>query len=251
MNVRYAVTGCCAIAAVLLTTGTAAAQSVNRDLIDSLYVQLLYVAIPLTLFVLVILVYSVVRFRDNDDPKPTTEDPALEITWTAATAVILLFVGVSAYAVLGNPFLSPGILSDDFSGAGTTPVEVPSEDTEIEVVAYQWGWQFEYEEADVTTHDELVVPADEDVSLVMTSQDVIHAFAAPELGIKQDVFPGEETTIRTNVHEPGEYRAHCTEFCGAHHAHMDATVTVVDRETYDEWLTESEEMDEEPEPPEP
>ncbi|MEY7848146.1 cytochrome c oxidase subunit II [Natrarchaeobius sp. A-rgal3] len=249
MTTRSAAFGVSALAALVAATGTVSAQSVNRDLIDSLYVQLLYVALPLTLFVLVILVYCVVRFRDNDDPRPTTEDPSLEITWTAATAVILLFVGVSSYAVFASPYLSTGITADEIGGTGPTPVDVPEDDEVVEVLAYQWEWQFSYDEANVTTRNELVVPADEDVSLVMTSGDVIHTLAVPDLGLRQDVFPGEETTVRTNVHETGEYDLQCTEFCGAQHSHMLANVTVVDRETYDEWLAEHEDESDVTDPP--
>ncbi|GAB3026309.1 cytochrome c oxidase subunit II [Natronobiforma cellulositropha] len=239
MDARRASLALCTLAAFVLATTPVAAQSVNRDLIDSLYLQLLYVALPLTLFVLVILAYSVVRFRDNDDPQPTAEDPPLEITWTAATAIILLFVGVSSYAVLASPYLSPGVQTDgELAGTGTNPVEVPEDDELVEVVAYQWEWQFVYDEANLTTQNELVLPADEDVTLSMTSNDVIHSLAIPELGVKQDVFPGQESAIRTNVHTTGEYDAFCTEFCGARHAHMRANVTVVDRDTYDEWLDE-------------
>ncbi|UTF52389.1 cytochrome c oxidase subunit II [Natronosalvus rutilus] len=218
-----------------------AAQSANRDLIDGLYVQLLYVALPLTLFVLVILSYAVVRFRDNEDPRPTTEDPALEITWTVATAVILLFVGVSSYAVLASPYLSPGVLSDeDLAGTGDNPVEVAEDDMVVEIVAYQWGWQATYPEANVTTQDVIVVPADRDVAFVMTSRDVIHSFAVPSLGLRQDVFPEQKSAIRTNVYEPGTYQVQCTEFCGAQHAHMRATIVVVDEETYQTWLVNHE-----------
>nr|WP_216824806.1 cytochrome c oxidase subunit II transmembrane domain-containing protein [Salinigranum rubrum] len=88
-------------------TSPAAAQSVNRNAIDDLNEQLLYVALPLVLFVEVTLVYALYRFRNNDDPQPTTKDPALEITWTAATGVILVFVGISAFFVLANPYISP------------------------------------------------------------------------------------------------------------------------------------------------
>lgn len=230
----------CALVAV-----PAAAQSRNSDLIESLNVQLLYVALPLTLFVMVILVYSVVRFRDNDDPKPTAEDAPLEITWTVVTAIILLFVCVSAYTVLANPYVSYNQPTDAGPGdGGGEGAEIPDDAIVVNVVAYQWNWQFSYPEANLTTQNELVVPEDQDVYLVMTSRDVIHSLAIPELGVKQDVFPEEQTTIRTHVNATGEYQAACTEFCGARHSHMRANVTVVEEEEYREWLeTHSDEED--------
>ncbi|PSP96763.1 cytochrome c oxidase subunit II [Halobacteriales archaeon QS_4_70_19] len=217
--------------ALLALVPAAAAQSVNRAAIDGLNRQLLYVALPLTLFVELTLVYAIYRFHDNDDPEPTVDDPALETTWTAATAVILVFVGVSAYFVMGNPYVTP-------AAAGSADATAPdqADDLTVEVVAYQWGWQFTYPEANVTTRDELVVPVDRDVRLRMTSRDVIHSLFVPKLGVKQDVFPTQETVARTRATETGEYTLYCTELCGSGHSRMDGTVRVVNGSDYEEWL---------------
>jgi cytochrome c oxidase subunit 2 len=216
-----------AAAALAALAAPVAAASANRAAIDNLNEQLLYVALPLALFVEVTLLYAVYRFRDNDDPKPTVDDPALEVTWTAATGVILLFVGVSAFFVLSSPYLSP-------AAAGTA--DGGGEDTvEVEVQAYQWGWQFHYPEANVTTGSRLVIPADRDVRLRLTSQDVLHSFYVPALGMKTDVFPGHERVALTNA-TPGTYRLYCAEFCGAGHSRMQSTVVVMNGTDYRAWL---------------
>jgi cytochrome c oxidase subunit 2 len=210
----------------------AVAQSVNRAAIDELNTQLLYVALPLTLFVEVTLVYAIYRFRDNDDPSPTVDDPGLEITWTAATAVILVFVGVSAYVVMANPYLTP-------TGAGTgieTGAGDAGDELVVEVDAYQWGWSFHYPGANVTTRDRLVVPVDRDVRLRLSSRDVIHSVYVPALGVKQDVLPGTETVARTRATETGDYRLYCAELCGAGHARMHGRVTVLNETAYDRWV---------------
>lgn len=233
-----------AFSSLLALTGTAVAQSPNRELIDGLEYQLLYVALPLTLFVLMILVYAAVKFHDNDDPQPTTEDPALEITWTAATAIILLFVGLAGYSVLVNPYVSPSqaIDSDNSSQAGFESFEdLPDTgDEEVHVRGYQWEWQATYPEANVTTENEIVIPAGEDVTFWLTSDDVIHSLFVSDLGIKQDAFPGDYTRARTTVDEPGRYDVVCAEFCGAGHSRMEAEVVVVEPETYEQWLSENE-----------
>ncbi|MFC7137779.1 cytochrome c oxidase subunit II [Halobaculum litoreum] len=185
-----------------LAAAPAAAQSVNRAAIDNLNEQLLYVALPLVLFVEITLLYAVYRFRDNDDPKPTTKDSPLEITWTAVTGIILLFVGISAYFVLANPYITPAAAS------GPT-VETQGDPVEIDVVAYQWGWEFRYPDANVTTQGEVVVPRGRGVVLTLHTRDVIHSFYAPDLGIKQDAVPGQETTIRTRATEVGQFRVYC------------------------------------------
>ncbi|SEV89265.1 cytochrome c oxidase subunit II [Natrinema salifodinae] len=233
-----------AAASFLALTSTVAAQSPNRELIDGLEYQLLYVALPLTLFVLMILVYAAVKFHDNDNPQPTTEDPALEITWTAATAIILLFVGLSAYSVLVNPYVSPSQANDvetNGSQEGLESIEdLPETDDEVVYAeGYQWEWQATYPGTNVTTENEIVIPAGEDVTFWLTSGDVIHSLFIPDLGVKQDAFPGEYTRARTTVDEPGRYDAVCAEFCGAGHSRMDADVVVVERETYDQWLEDN------------
>jgi len=218
------------VALGLAAVTPAAAQSVNRNLIDQLNLQLIYVALPLTLFVEVILVYAVIRFRNNDDPEPTAENPTLEVTWTVATAIVLVFVGWSAYNVLASPYISP---TPEAEAAPPPDVEP---NAEIGVLAYQWGWQFDYAAANVTTQNLLVLPRDEDARLRLRSSDVVHSLYVPKLGLKQDVFPGQNTTILTRALESGRYRGYCTEFCGDGHARMRAQVYVVEPETYRQWL---------------
>lgn len=219
---------CLVVGAVSLLATPVAAQSVGRSAIDDLNRQLLYVALPLTLFVELTLIYAIYRFRNNDDPSPTADDPALEITWTAATGVILVFVGISAFFVLANPYLSPS--------AAAEGGEVET-DMEVQVVAYQWGWEFHYPEANVTTDSRLVLPADRDVRLVLTSEDVLHSLYVPDLGLKQDVFPGSEQIERTRATETGEYQLYCAEFCGAGHSRMHGKVVVMNQSNYEDWLS--------------
>lgn len=216
-------------ALVVLCSTPAAAQSVNRNLVRDLNTQLLYVALPLVVFVEVILLYAVVRFRDNPDPRPTIAAPSLEITWTAATAIILVFVGVSAYAVLGTPYFSPGAVDGPAAEPGANG-------TTVEALAYRYAWQFRYPEENVTTRGVLVVPADREVVVRVTSADVLHSLFVPRLGVKQDAFPGQYNLVRTRVHEPGRYRAYCAELCGEGHARMRATVVVVPPDRFEAWL---------------
>ena len=217
-----------AVLATLATT-PAVAQSVNRRAIDNLNEQLLYVALPLVLFVEITLLYAVYRFRDNDDPTPTTKDSPLEITWTAATAVILVFVGISAYFVLANPYITP-------AAATGSDVEPQGDPLVVDVVAYPWGWEFRYPDSNTTTQTQVVIPRGRDVVFDLHTRDVIHSFYSPALGIKQDAIPGQETRIRTRATETGRYRVHCAELCGVGHARMDGSVVVVEPTAFEEWL---------------
>lgn len=232
MRLSRALSWLCVLAlGVVVFTTPAAAQSVNRAAIDELNEQLLYVALPLTLFVELMLVYAIYRFHNNDTPRPTVDDPALEVTWTAATGAILVFVGVSGFFVLANPYISP-------AAAGATGGDDFSEEVEIEVLTYQWGYEFGYPNSDVTTSDTLYLPNDTDITFTMTSADVIHSFYIPDFGVKQDIFPGQETVARTRPTETGTYRLYCAELCGSGHARMQADVVVLSQSDYEAWLDE-------------
>ena len=232
---------------LVVVTEPAAAQSVNRRLIDNLNAQLLAVAIPLALFVEVILIYTVYRYRNNDDPEPTAEDRQLEITWTIATAVILVFVGFAAFTVFQSPYIAPVA----GQGQGQDQIERGSNDylqgaiepanesaIEVDVLAYRWGWEFAYEGTNVTTRDELVLPTDREVYLHVTSRAVIHSFYSPALGLKQDAFPTQYNTIRTRLTETGRYDFYCAEYCGSGHSQMGGEVVVKSPEEYQRWLDE-------------
>lgn len=238
---------------VLAATEPVLAQSVNADLIYELNSKLLYVAIPITLLVQVILVYAVWRFRNNDDPQPTRENRRLEITWTVATAIILLFVGIASYTVLGNPAIAlvpdaaegaqpqaqqeiqPSVTHPNRSGAIAPDSK---QAVEIEVQAYQWGWEFIYPDAGVNSSSQLTIPANKSVYLHITSRDVIHAVHVPTLGLKQDAIPGQYNTIKTNATKPGTYQLYCAEFCGSGHSKMLANMTVMSQGNYQSWLNE-------------
>ena len=207
----------------------AAQASASAELINGLNNKLLWVAIPITLLVEGILLYTVVKFKDNDDPSPTQENRRLEITWTIATAVILLFVGVASYGVLADQNVTYQPQAEDASG---DPVVVHAE-------AYQWGWEMSYPEAgNFTTGTEIVIPKDRPVQFQVTSRDVIHGFHAPQLGLKQDALPEQTNTIRTVPYEEGTYQGYCSEYCGVSHSQMYFTIEVVSEEEYQTWLDE-------------
>lgn len=225
---RIALASLLSLVAVALAAEPVAAQaSATSGLINELNGKLLYIAIPITLLVEVILLYTVIKFRNNDDPKPTRENRRLEITWTIATAVILLFVGVASYGVLANENVT--YQGNDVSADGDAVV--------VEAEAFQWGWEMRYpEEGNFTTSTEIVIPKDRTVYFRVTSRDVIHAFHVPKLGLKQDAVPGSANTIQTVAYEEGKYQGYCAEYCGVAHSQMLFNVTVVSDDEYQEWV---------------
>ncbi|MFB6089834.1 MAG: cytochrome c oxidase subunit II [Halobellus sp.] len=220
------------VVAGLVADPVAAQTSASAELIHGLNGKLLTIAIPVTILVEAILIYTVVKFRKNDDPAPTQENRRLEITWTIATAVILLFVGVASYGVLANENVAYQPQAEN--AAGDT---IEGDPVVVRAEAYQWGWEMSYPEAgNFSTGTKIVVPVDRPVLIRITSRDVIHGFHVPELALKQDAFPGQVNTIKTVPYETGTYQGYCTEYCGVAHSQMYFTVEVVSQEEYQQWL---------------
>lgn len=235
-----------ALTALLLAVEPVAAQdSINEALIWELNAKLLYVAIPITVLVEGILIYAVWRFKGNDDPTPTQENRRLEITWTVATAIILLFVGVASYQVLAvpaiggvtaadNPDLRQAAVSQNYEGA--VGPEEGENAVQVEVAAEKYFWTFNYTRENVTAQGTLVIPANRTVYLYVYSKDWIHSVHVPGLGLKQDAFPGQYNTLKTEAYETGEYQLYCAEYCGVGHSSMLGTVNVVSQQEYQQWL---------------
>lgn len=114
---------------------------------------------------------------------------------------------------------------------------VPESAMEIKVTAYQWYFEFEYE--DGTTTDTLVMPHNQPVVLRMTSEDVIHNFGLPAFRVKEDMMPGRITYIYLNPVDIKDTFVQCAEFCGNDHSVMATSVRVVPQEEFDAWLAEA------------
>ncbi|WP_276271472.1 cytochrome c oxidase subunit II [Haloarcula litorea] len=210
--------------------------STTVEQIWDLNLNLLYVAIPITILVEGILIYTVWRFRNQDEPKPTKENRRLEITWTVATAIILLFVGVASYQVMASPYVT---------AEAADQAELQGDDTEhIEVQAYRYGWSFYYNgtsfqnDAQVSSTTTLRLPANQDVVLRVTSRDWLHAFHVPALGLKSDAFPGQYNRLQTRATETGTYQLYCAEYCGSGHSQMLGEVVVMPQDEYEQWRSE-------------
>lgn len=184
-------------------------------------------AVAGVLFVLItsLIVFSLIHFRqrnrDISDSVPMTGHKGLEILWTVVPLVI-----VSVMAVLGGTVL----------GEITRPGE-PDTELQVNVLAFQWGWQFEYPNSGVTSF-ELRLPVDRRVVLNLTSRDVVHSFWVPEFGPKEDAVPGMVTQLRLTPHTIGEYRLECAELCGFGHTFMLAPVHVTPAGDFENWLRE-------------
>jgi len=108
--------------------------------------------------------------------------------------------------------------------------------TDIYVVGKQWMWKIQHQEGQREIN-ELHVPVDRDIKLIMTSQDVIHSFFIPAFRIKQDVIPGRYTTLWFRATTPGTYHLFCSQFCGTDHSGMIGQVVVMNPADYQTWMS--------------
>ncbi len=146
----------------------------------------------------------------------------LEMLWTVVPSIICVYVAAYGYNV--------------FTEMRTPPANA----MEINVTGQRWKWDFEYKTGKKTTN-ELVVPVDEPVKLVMTSTDVLHSFFVPAMRVKSDVVPKQYTTLWFKPVKTGEYNVFCTEYCGKDHSAMLATLKVLPKQEYERWLADESE----------
>lgn len=186
-------------------------------------------AVGVGVFVTVLLVYVIVRYRRRSDAMPD-QNPyniPVEVVYTVTP---LLIVGVL--------FL--------FSVATQDEIDVgPGEpDLRVEVVGFQWNWQFRYPELDVVvtgTPDEdpqLVLPVGQTARVELLTTDVIHSFWVPRFFEKRDMIPGVDNEMDITPTVTGVHDGVCAEFCGIDHARMRFTVRVVEQDEFDDWLEE-------------
>jgi len=210
------------------------ADSTTEKLIWDLNNQLLYIAVPITVLVEGILIYTVWKFRKNESPMPTKENRRLEITWTVATAIILLFVGVASYLTLSSAFVTAAT-----ADAGNDVIDDNEEVLEVQVTAQTYSWSFDYPDQNVSSMNTMVLPANQPVRLNITAVNWLHAFHAPGLGLKQDAFPEQSNYIFTNVTSTGEYQLYCAEYCGVGHSEMLGTIDVRNQSAFGTWVDEN------------
>jgi len=221
-----------------------ASSSIMKDLVwlDSM---VLWIITVITIFVTILLLIVIFRYNSKANPTPArfTHNSPLEVAWTLVPIIILVFIGAFSLPVLFNS------------------QEIPEADLTIKVTGNQWFWTYEYvddemqfdsymlardelaeygyadDEYLLATDTSVVVPVGKIVVMQITGSDVIHSWAMPAFGVKQDAVPGRLAELWFNVDQEGVYFGQCSELCGKDHAYMPITVKAVSQEKYDAWLT--------------
>ncbi|MFN8627865.1 MAG: cytochrome c oxidase subunit II [Candidatus Binatia bacterium] len=159
------------------------------------------------------------RAREGEAPTVSREHLALEVTWTVGPALVLVAIAIPT---IRTTFRSQ-------------PAEAPPEALEVKVTAHQWWWQVQYLDLEITTANEIHLPAGRPVRLSLESADVIHSFWVPQLGGKRDIIPGHTNAITLVPRVPGVYLGQCAEFCGLSHANMRFRVFVDTPAQFTAW----------------
>ena len=213
-------------------------------------VWLLFLCAAISLFVLALLGWAMVKYRRGANPTPsrTSHNTLLEVVWTLVPVLILVAIAIPSMRLLSAQY-SP-----------------PPADVTIKVTGNQWFWTYSYpdhggfeivsnmlkEKADVKPGDRfrtdadgppllavderLVIPVGKTVKFLVTANDVIHAFWVPAFWNKIDANPGQVNETWAKVDRPGVYFGQCTELCGARHAYMPIAVEVVPEAQFNAWV---------------
>lgn len=220
-----------------------AATELARDLqwLDGMILVIISVIVA---FVCALLLIVIMRYnrRANPNPASFTHNSPIEVAWTIIPIVVLVFIGAFSLPVLFKQ------------------QEIPEGDINIKVTGYQWYWGYEYvdhefgfesfllaredleshgygqDEYLLATDTAVVVPVGKTIVMQVTGADVIHSWAIPAFGVKQDAVPGRIAQLWFNADKEGIYFGQCSELCGKDHAYMPITVKVVSEEAYEEWL---------------
>lgn len=216
-GLALAAAGCSSSPAILAGESTAARS------IGDLFTLLFWMSVVIFIVTEGVLLYAILRFRRRQADEIPTQvhgNSALEVAWTLAPALIVVFIFVltvrTMYAVGEAPPGSGGI--------------------NVNVTGHQWWWEFQYPDLGIVTADELYVPAGTTVNLSLNSTDVIHSFWFPQLNGKTDAIPGRTNTAWIRADRPGTYVGQCAEFCGTQHANMRMFVVAVSPSDFDVWV---------------
>lgn len=190
--------------------------------VDALFYFIVYAAIAIFGIVLFGLIYFTFKYRGKKaEAEGTTSgishNTVLELAWSIIPAILVIIVFVWGF----NVYMKMSI--------------VPKDAMEVKVTAQKWFWSFDYPEG-INTVNELVVPVEKPVKLLMSSRDVIHSFFVPAFRVKMDVLPNRYTLTWFEATKIGRYDIMCAEFCGDKHSEMLGKVRVVSEREYEEWL---------------
>ncbi len=217
--------------------------SPSAERIHEFHHMMMYIITAITIFVLALLIWVVLRYNKwaNPVPQQFSHNVLIEIIWTVVPVLILLLIAIPSFRLLYY----------------VDRTEKP--EMTLKVTGNQWNWSYEYpdqggisftaimipdKEIDkekgqlrlLSTDNPVVLPVDTNIQILVTGSDVIHAFAVPELGVKIDGMPGRTNETWTRINHVGTYYGQCSELCGKDHAFMPIEIKAVTKEEFASWV---------------
>jgi cytochrome c oxidase subunit II len=197
----------------------------------------------ISLFVLALMLYVMVRFRRARNPEAsrTSHNTFIEILWTVLPVLILIGIAIPSIDLLAKQFKP-----------------APKDAVTVKVTGYQWYWGYEYPDHAVGEYvsnmlpddkakaageprllavdNRMVLPVNTPIKLIITGSDVIHSFSVPAFWVKEDAVPGRLNERSFSIDKEGVYYGVCSELCGARHGFMPIAVEVVSKARFAEWV---------------
>jgi cytochrome c oxidase subunit 2 len=203
---------------------------------------LLVIITVVTLVVMALLLWVMVRYNKaaNPEPRKFSHNTTVEIIWTVVPVLILVAIAIKSFPLLAEEEIPPK--------AAIT----------IKATGNKWYWSYEYPDLGVSFDSSVLTKADADkankpyllavdepivvptgtiVQVLVSSNDVIHSWAMPSFGAKQDAIPGRVNHAWFNVDKPGVYYGQCSELCGLRHAYMPIEVHAVSQAEFAAWIS--------------
>jgi cytochrome c oxidase subunit II len=201
--------------------------------VDALFAQIYYLTSAIMVMVFAVMAFFLIKYRQRPDRKASyaTGNATLEVIWTSVTFLILIVLAIASKPIWATIKERPS---------------PPAEQFTVQVIGKQFNWIIKYPgpdrllgtDDDLEAENELYVPVDTDIWILLASEDVIHSFFVPQFRLKQDAVPGREIPAWFRVTKPGTYELACAELCGFGHSTMRGWVHVLSPEAYDAWLRE-------------
>jgi len=212
--------------------------------IDDFHNFLLVLTGLISLFVLALLFYVALRFNSHANPTPskTSHNTLIEVAWTVVPILVLVVIAIPSFRLLFAQY--------DF----------PQADLTVKAIGSQWYWSYEYpDHGDLTfdavlleddelkpgqprllaTDNDVVVPVNRNIHILVTATDVLHSWAVPAFGVKTDAVPGRVVRTWFRAEKTGVYYGQCSELCGLKHAYMPIAIRVVTDVEFASWLKQA------------
>ncbi|GLC27112.1 cytochrome c oxidase subunit II [Roseisolibacter agri] len=196
----------------------------NAD-VGSLFNRLFFWGTIVFVLVEALLLYVIIKFRRKPgqaEPKHVHGNTTLEVLWTAIPAVILVFIAVPTVRTIFR-----------------TQAKARPDALQVEVIGHQWWWEFRYPEYNVSTANELYLPAGRTVNFSLKTADVLHSFWIPALAGKRDLIANHTNFLwftPDSALGAAAWNGHCAEYCGASHANMKFRTYTVTAAEFDSWV---------------